>query len=144
MAPGLRHRRAERPPPGEATRSLRRRGGFAVEERDDFSVDRLRWIIRLRWFALSTILIAALASIAGFFPGVNWRVLLATVAVAGVYNVVLWLRHRARRVIAVDRHHRLDVHRHQPDATDRGLLAEVGPAGRAAALGAIRCSSRSA
>src|SRR5688500_4638504 len=76
MALGLRHR------------------GFAVEERDDFSVDRLRWIIRLRWVALSTILLAALSSIAGFFPGVNWPVLLATVGGAGIYNFVLFLRHR--------------------------------------------------
>src|SRR5262245_36490686 len=75
---------------------LRHRRGFAVEDWDDFSVDRVRWIIRLRWVALSTILIAALTSIAGFFPGVNWRVLLATVGGAGIYNIVLWLRHRSR------------------------------------------------
>jgi signal transduction histidine kinase/membrane protein implicated in regulation of membrane protease activity len=71
--------------------------GLASEEHDDFSVDRLRWIIRLRWFALGGILLAATVSGLGFFPGVNWKVLLATVAVAGVYNLVLWRRQRRRQ-----------------------------------------------
>jgi signal transduction histidine kinase len=70
--------------------------GFATKEHDDFSVDRLRWIIRLRWVALAGILVAATASVLGWFPGVNWRVLFITVAGAGVYNFALWVRHRQR------------------------------------------------
>lgn len=69
--------------------------GFS-EERDDFSVDRLRWIIRLRWIALAGILCGALLAMLGPFPGVSWQVLLGTVAGAGVYNLVLWRRHRSR------------------------------------------------
>ncbi len=71
---------------------LRPPRGFATEHRDDFSVDRLRWIIRLRWVALSTILLASVLSLWGLYPGVNWRVLLATVAVAGLYNLHLATR----------------------------------------------------
>ncbi|MBZ0121284.1 MAG: hypothetical protein K8H88_30085, partial [Sandaracinaceae bacterium] len=62
---------------------------------DDFSVDRLRWIVRLRWVALAAILLAALASYVGLFPGVSWPVLVVTAAGAGLYNLVLTLRHRA-------------------------------------------------
>jgi C4-dicarboxylate-specific signal transduction histidine kinase len=65
-------------------------------ERDAFSVDRLRWIIRLRWIALAGILLATAASVAGFFPGVNWLVLLGTGIGAGIYNYVLSRRHRAK------------------------------------------------
>lgn len=68
--------------------------GFVDGERDDFSVDRLRWIIRLRWVALVFILCAAGSALLGFFPGVNWKVLLGTVAGAGIYNFILWRRHR--------------------------------------------------
>ncbi|MFK7987110.1 MAG: PAS domain-containing sensor histidine kinase [Sandaracinaceae bacterium] len=70
--------------------------GFEVEERDDFSVDRLRWIIRLRWFALGGIAVAALSAILGLVPGVNWRVLTGTVILAGIYNGVLWRRQRRK------------------------------------------------
>ena len=70
-------------------------GGLATDDaHDDFSAGRLRWIIRLRWIALGVILVAALASLAGWFPGVNWRVLFATVACAGLYNVILWVRNQ--------------------------------------------------
>jgi C4-dicarboxylate-specific signal transduction histidine kinase len=69
--------------------------GFAAEEHDDFSVDRLQWIIRLRWIALGGILSATLLAFLGFYPGVSWPVLLGTVVGAGVYNVVLWRRYRA-------------------------------------------------
>lgn len=72
----------------------RRSRGFVSEEPDDFSVDRLRWIIRLRWIALCGILSAALLALLGLFPGVSWPVLLAMVVGVGVYNLILWLRHR--------------------------------------------------
>ena len=51
-------------------------------ERDDFSADRIRWLISLRWFAMAGVLIAAGFAIAGYFPGVAWPVFLAVV-VAG-------------------------------------------------------------
>ncbi len=74
---------------------LRHHRGFETdEERDDFSGDRLRWIIQLRWIALAGILLAAVSSLLGLFPGVSWRVLLGTVVGAGIYNLILWLRHR--------------------------------------------------
>lgn len=64
------------------------------EAYDDFSEGRLRWIIRLRWIALGGILLAALASLGGLFPGVNAHILFATVAGAGVYNLLLWRRNQ--------------------------------------------------
>lgn len=68
--------------------------GFTPESPDDFSVDRLRWIIRLRWVALAGILAAAAFAALGFFPGVAWEVLVATATCTGVYNFVLTRRQR--------------------------------------------------
>lgn len=65
---------------------------------DPFSVDEVGWIIRLRWVALGGILSAAALSLTGAFGGVNWRVLLAAVGAAGLYNVWLSRRHHARAI----------------------------------------------
>ena len=67
---------------------------FVEDEPDDFSVDRMRWLIRLRWIALAGILFATGFAASGYFPGVSWQVLLGAVGCAGVYNFVLWRRHR--------------------------------------------------
>jgi len=67
--------------------------GFTPDQPDDFSVDRLRWIIRLRWIALSGILGAATLAAFGFYPGVAWPVLVVTATGAGVYNGFLHVRH---------------------------------------------------
>ncbi len=77
------------------TLGLPPRPGFATDAQDDFSVDRSRWIIRLRWVAVAGILSAAVASMFGFFPGVNWHVLICIVAGASLYNLVLWTRPKA-------------------------------------------------
>ena len=63
-------------------------------EPDNFSLERVAWLIRLRWFALLGILIAALAAALGAFPGVRWSVLVVTAALAAVYNFLLWRGHR--------------------------------------------------
>ena len=42
--------------------------------RDDFSADRIRWLISLRWVAMAGVLVATLFVLAGFFPGVAWPV----------------------------------------------------------------------
>ncbi|MCB9594903.1 MAG: hypothetical protein H6719_19430 [Sandaracinaceae bacterium] len=73
---------------------MRRSRGFTPDWPDDFSVDRLRWIIRLRWIALAGIVSAAIVSAAGCYPGVSWQVLLATATCAGIYNLILHRRHR--------------------------------------------------
>ncbi len=39
-------------------------------ERDDFSVDRIRWLITLRWVAMAGVLVATGLVLAGYFPGV--------------------------------------------------------------------------
>lgn len=67
--------------------------GFAPDPPDDFSVDRLRWIIRLRWIALCGILAAAALAGLGFYPGVSWPVLAITATGAGIYNGFLHVRH---------------------------------------------------
>ncbi|MCZ7678654.1 MAG: cytochrome c biogenesis protein ResB [Sandaracinaceae bacterium] len=45
--------------------------------------------------AVAGILSAAVASMLGFFPGVNWHVLICIVAGASLYNLVLWTRPKA-------------------------------------------------
>ncbi|MDB4990895.1 MAG: integral rane sensor signal transduction histidine kinase [Myxococcaceae bacterium] len=74
------------------------RGSPAFElgdEPDNFSLERVAWLIRLRWFALLGILVAALLAALGAFPGVRWSVLVITAALAAVYNFLLWRGHRA-------------------------------------------------
>ena len=61
-------------------------------ERDDFGVDRIRWLITLRWVAMAGVLAAAGLVLAGYFPGVAWPVLLVVVAVGSVYNYLLLKR----------------------------------------------------
>ena len=52
------------------------------QEAEVFSVERVGWLIRLRWFALSGIGIAAALAWAGAFPGVRWIVLRRPVEVS--------------------------------------------------------------
>ena len=61
-------------------------------ERDDFSADRIRWLITLRWVAMAGVLVAAVFAAAGFFPGVAWPVLLFVVAAGSIYNGILLRR----------------------------------------------------
>jgi signal transduction histidine kinase len=66
-----------------------------ADEPDNFSLERVAWLIRLRWFALLGIGIAALLAALGAFPGVRWSVLVVTTALAGVYNFLLWRSSKA-------------------------------------------------
>jgi signal transduction histidine kinase len=61
-----------------------------ADEPEMFSVARLSWLIRLRWFALLGIAAAAGLSALGAFPGVRWSVLVGVAALAAVYNFLLW------------------------------------------------------
>lgn len=61
-------------------------------ERDDFSVDRIRWLISLRWVAMVGVLFATGFVIAGHFPGVAWPVLLLVAAAGSAYNLFLLRR----------------------------------------------------
>ena len=72
----------------------------ALLDRNQLGIGRVRWIIGLRWTALLGIALAVLLSMAGFYPGVAWPVLLAVLAGAGVYNLVVWRRHRHARTAA--------------------------------------------
>lgn len=60
-----------------------------------FSLERVGWLIQLRWFALLGIFVAAGLAALGAFPEVRWTVLLATAAFAGVYNFLLWRSYKA-------------------------------------------------
>jgi C4-dicarboxylate-specific signal transduction histidine kinase len=64
------------------------------EESEVFSIERVGWLIRLRWLALLGIGVAAALAAAGAFPGVRYQVLLVTAAFAGVYNFLLWRSYR--------------------------------------------------
>jgi signal transduction histidine kinase/PAS domain-containing protein len=55
-----------------------------------FTLERLEWLVRLRWMALLGIVIAAIFAAAGAFPGVNVPVLFATAAAATLYNTAMW------------------------------------------------------
>jgi len=61
-------------------------------EQDDFSADRIRWLIHLRWVAMAGVLVATVFAAAGFYPGVAWPVLLVVVGAGSVYNVILLRR----------------------------------------------------
>lgn len=61
-------------------------------ERDDFTADRIRWLISLRWIAMVGVLVATGFAAAGYFPGVAWPVFLAVVAAGSVYNYLLLRR----------------------------------------------------
>jgi signal transduction histidine kinase len=70
-----------------------RSGVFAdYLERDDFSADRIRWLINLRWVAMAGVLVASAFAIAGYFPGVAWPVFLGVFVAGSTYNVILLRR----------------------------------------------------
>ncbi|MEM7434441.1 MAG: ATP-binding protein [Myxococcota bacterium] len=53
---------------------------------DDFSADRIRWLISLRWVAMAGVLIATAFVLAGFFPGVAWPVFILVAVGGSIYN----------------------------------------------------------
>lgn len=59
-----------------------------------FTLARLSWLIRLRWLALFGIVVATSLAAYGAFPGVNWRVLAVTAALATAYNTLLYFETR--------------------------------------------------
>ncbi len=63
-----------------------------------FTRERLEWLIQLRWLALLGIVIAALMTVLGAFPGVNWQVLVGTAAGVAVYNFIMWRELRGGQV----------------------------------------------
>ncbi len=61
----------------------------------DFTTARIGWLIQLRWFAMSGVLIASAFSATGYFGPVAWPVLTCVGAVGLIYNFALWRRQRA-------------------------------------------------
>ncbi len=61
--------------------------GIATET---FSLARVGWLIKLRWFAILGIFSAAGLAASGAFPSVRYSVLAFTGAGAAVYNFLLW------------------------------------------------------
>ncbi len=61
-------------------------------ERDDFSADRIRWLITLRWVAMAGVLVATAFVVAGYFPGVAWPVFVAVFVAGSAYNIILLRR----------------------------------------------------
>jgi len=59
-----------------------------------FTLERLGWLIRLRWVAVLGIVAATVLAGAGAVPGVNWQALALTATAVGCYNLLVWLRHR--------------------------------------------------
>jgi signal transduction histidine kinase len=70
-----------------------RAGIFADSlERDDFSADRIRWLISLRWVAMAGVLLATGFASTGYFPGVAWPVFVVVVVAGSGYNLLLLRR----------------------------------------------------
>lgn len=89
------------------------------ERIDDFSQARLRWLVKLRWFAMAGVLIAAITASLGFFPGVAWSVLYGVAACGIAYNFLL-MRAQGERGSPVGRAAAL----HQA-VVDLGMLTAV-------------------
>ncbi|MCA9576905.1 MAG: hypothetical protein H6726_06465 [Sandaracinaceae bacterium] len=66
----------------------------------DFTTERLRWLIDLRFLAMLGVLIAAAFAFAGKYPGINWPVMLGVVVLGSSYNAVLRRRLQRRSVRA--------------------------------------------
>ncbi|UJR82016.1 ATP-binding protein [Sandaracinus amylolyticus] len=66
-------------------------GAFATEP-DDFRDSRVRWLIRLRWGAITFIALGAIFSWAGLFPGLHAPMLACIAIVAAGYNTILAIR----------------------------------------------------
>lgn len=62
-----------------------------------FTMERLGWLIRLRWVALSGMALATVVAASGAVPGVNAPVLGTTVAAAAAYNYLLYVSQRRRQ-----------------------------------------------
>jgi len=70
-------------------------GFFSVDAlAADFDVERLFWLIRLRWGALAGMFALATAAWVGIIPGAAWRVIGATMVGGLAYNGVLWAVYR--------------------------------------------------
>jgi len=83
--------------PGQIESVTPRRERTSLElgsEPEVFSEERVGWLIRLRWFAVLGIAVAAAAAALGAVPGVRWMVLVVTAALASVYNFLLWRSYR--------------------------------------------------
>ncbi len=89
------------------------------ERIDDFSQARLRWLVKLRWFAMAGVLIAAITASMGLFPGVAWSVLYGVAACGITYNFLL-MRAQGERGSPVGRAAAL----HQA-VVDLGMLTAV-------------------
>lgn len=89
------------------------------ERIDDFSQARLRWLVKLRWFAMAGVLLAAITASMGFFPGVAWPVLYGVAACGIAYNFLL-MRAQGERGSPVGRAAAL----HQA-VVDLGMLTAV-------------------
>jgi signal transduction histidine kinase len=65
---------------------------------DDFAGSRVRWLIRLRWAAITFIALGPIGAWLGFYPGLNAPMLAAIAGVAAIYNLALSFRkHHALR-----------------------------------------------
>lgn len=89
------------------------------ERIDDFSQARLRWLVKLRWFAMAGVLLAAVTASVGIFPGVSWSVLYGVAACGIAYNFLL-MRAQGERGSPVGRAAAL----HQA-VVDLGMLTAV-------------------
>ena len=70
---------------------------YFTEKRERFTLDRLRWLVRLRWVALAGILLATVLAVAGAFPGVAWQLLAGVCVVGGLYNLALLRKYAGER-----------------------------------------------
>lgn len=70
-------------------------GGRLSREVNDFTLDRMRWLMRMRWFAMLGVWVAVAFAAFGVFPGMAWPLTAGVAAVGTAYNFLLWRSHRA-------------------------------------------------
>lgn len=70
-------------------------GPFFPEVPQGFSLERLRWIVKLRWGAMATTVAAGVAMrMTGFVPSVAWQGLVVVGLGGLLYNVAVWRKLR--------------------------------------------------
>jgi len=67
----------------------------------DFAIERLRWLVEVRFWAMGALLLGVLLAVAGALPGLGWEVWLGAALIGLGFNGVLVLRLRPEPAAAV-------------------------------------------
>lgn len=65
------------------------------DQQVDVTRDRVRWLVKLRWWAMAASAVATAGAVFGLVPGVAWELLAATTVAGTAYNCVLAFKLRS-------------------------------------------------